>query len=209
MKSGKKQYHHGDLYRSLINASKKILQTTGLETLSMRRLAEVSGVSRTAPYHHFRDKKALLCAIAEDGFRQQDTLLEELTGNEGTENSAERFQSFVIAYIHFAVQNPEQYDLMYGGEIWKSGSATISLNDAAKQSFKRWLSEINKLQTEGLLKQEIVTLRLAQVTWATLHGLCRLFNDGIYVNSDDIDEMGRTAVSLLLNLENSGVAPIV
>lgn len=199
IKVSKNQYHHGDLYQTLIVASKDILQNSGLASLSMRKLAEVTGVSRTAPYHHFKDKKALLSAIAEDGFLQQDALIKEMINPLSAGYSVQRFESFVIAYVHFAVENPEQYDLMYGGEIWKSGSATQSLDDAAKKSFKRWLSEINKLQTQGILKQGVAPLRLAQVTWATLHGLCRLFNDGIYVNAEDIDEMGRTAVKLLLN----------
>lgn len=189
------KYHHGDLNQTLIAAAKGILQRTGLASLSMRKLAEDTGVSRSAPYHHFKDKKALLCAIAEDGFKQQDKLLE---GMIDSDDAILRFESFVVAYVHFAAKHPEQYDLMYGGEIWKSNNATASLDDAAKKSFKCWVSEVSKLQEQGVLTEDVTSLRLAQVMWATLHGLCRLLNDGIYIDPNDIDEMGRTAVKLLL-----------
>lgn len=199
MKPAKQPYHHGDLYQSLIDASKEILQTSGLDALSMRNLAEKTNVSRAAPYHHFKDKHALLCAIAEDGFLQQDILLGKIIDNSDEQDQVASFENFVLAYLHFATNNQEQYDLMYGGAIWKHGKATQRLDQAAKSSFKLWLTQIDKLQLAGILKQNATPLRLAQVTWATLHGLCRLSNDGIYVNPKDIDEMGRSAVRLLLD----------
>jgi AcrR family transcriptional regulator len=198
MKASKQSYHHGDLRKTLISAAKEILQTSGLAGLSMRKLAEVTGVSRTAPYHHFADKKALLCAIAEDGFKQQDALLGDMTNTLSDQNPQQIFESFVLAYVHFAAQNPQQYELMYGSEIWRGGSPTAELDQAAKLSFKHWVTEISRLQQQGVLQQNVTALRLSQVTWATLHGLCRLLNDGIYVDPQDIDEMGRTAVKLLL-----------
>ncbi len=198
MKASKQTYHHGDLKLTLINAAKQILQESGLAGLSMRKLAEVTGVSRTAPYHHFSDKNALLCAIAEEGFQQQDRLLEELSSNV-TDNHQKLFERFVLAYVHFAASNPQQYDLMYGSQIWRSGQPSQQLEQAAKASFKRWVNEISQLQAMGILQQNVPALRLSQVTWATLHGLCRLLNDGIYVNANDIDDMGRTAVALLIN----------
>lgn len=199
MKASKQTYHHGDLQATLIMAAKQILQTSGLAGLSMRKLAEVTGVSRSAPYHHFTDKRSLLCAIAEQGFQQQDALLDDMINNAGEQSAQQVFENFVLAYVHFAANNPQQYDLMYGSEIWRAGSPTPALEQAAKTSFKHWVAVISNLQQQGVLKQGVPALRLSQVTWATLHGLCRLLNDGIYVDPQDIDEMGRTAVVLLLN----------
>lgn len=199
MKQAKQHYHHGDLYQSLIDTSKQILKTEGLGSLSMRNLAEKTNVSRTAPYHHFKDKHALLCAIAEDGFLQQDALLAMIIDCNDEKDTIFRFESFVLSYLHFATNNQEQYDLMYGREIWKCGKATPSLDLAAKNSFKLWRTYVEKLQLDGILIQNTIPLRLAQVTWAALHGLCQLSNDGIYADPDDIDEMARSAVKLLLN----------
>ncbi len=199
MKATKQPYHHGDLRKCLITAAKEILQTSGLNSLSIRKLAEKTNVSRAAPYHHFKDKNELLCAIAEDGFLQQDALLEKEMKCETIADPKQRFEGFILAYLRFASNNKEQYDLMYGGTIWKDGQATESLSKVSKISFKRWLSEIESLQHEGILKQIVPTVRLAQVTWATLHGLCHLSIDRIYINPEDINEMGRAAVKLLLS----------
>jgi hypothetical protein len=110
-----------------------------------------------------------------------------------------RFETFILQFLRFAAENKEQYDLMYGGTIWKNGTPTETLSNVSKTSFKLWLGEIDKLQRAGVLKQSTSALRLAQVTWATLHGLCHLSNDRVYIDPNDVDDMGRTAVKLLLS----------
>ncbi len=198
MKMDHQPYHHGDLHQGLIMAAKEILQTSGLNSLSIRKLAEKTNVSRAAPYHHFKDKNELLCAIAEDGFMQQDALLERELVTSTESDPSMKFERFILAFLRFAAENKEQYDLMYGSTIWKNGTPSENLSQVSKTSFKLWLGEIEKLQREGVLKQNVPALRLAQVTWATLHGLCHLSNDRIYIDPKDIDDMGRTAVRLLI-----------
>ena len=65
--SNKANYHHGNLRETLIEASAHIIKLQGIEGLSLRKLADQVGVSRAAPYHHFKDKNALLAAVAEQG----------------------------------------------------------------------------------------------------------------------------------------------
>lgn len=204
MEKKKQSYHHGDLYLTLVATAKSMLLESGLEALSMRKLAENAGVSRTAPYHHFKDKNALLCAIAEDGFLQQDDMLDAAFKNSSDLAMVEKFEHLVLAYLRFGTQNPQQYDLMYGGGIWKleNNNTTDSLVLASKSSFKHWLAEVEKLQQQGYFQKDIELHRLAQATWATLHGLCRLWNDGIYTDFEkNIEEMAATVVKILLNVE--------
>ncbi|WP_156508836.1 TetR/AcrR family transcriptional regulator, partial [Oleiphilus sp. HI0132] len=74
--SEQQQYHHGDLRNKLISISLEMLQENGMPGLSLRKLAERAGVSRSAPYHHFKDKNDLLAAVAEQGF---EVLTEQLS----------------------------------------------------------------------------------------------------------------------------------
>src|SRR6185436_10216828 len=62
-------YQHGDLRHALIQAGLKLLGEGGLPALSLRAAAQLAGVSHAAPYRHFKDKDALVAAIAEEGFR--------------------------------------------------------------------------------------------------------------------------------------------
>ncbi len=196
--SGRQSYHHGDLQQSLLQAATEMIAEGGTESLSMRKLADRVGVSRTAPYHHFKDKNELLCAIAEQGFRRQESILNRAREASGTESLQAVFRQYVLTYIESSHQHREQYDLMFGREIWRNGQPTASLQQLSKESFQNWLNWVTELQQVGLLRGEN-PLRTAQITWATLHGLCRLLNDGIYTEDSHLQQMCDSAIAMMLN----------
>ncbi|REG82248.1 TetR/AcrR family transcriptional regulator [Marinomonas pollencensis] len=199
MTNQKKNYHHGDLISSLIKAASDILQEEGVEGLSMRKLADKVGVSRTAPYHHFKDKNALLCAIAEAGFKAQEARLASLLSSH--EEAEQRFRLYVHQYIEFADTQREVYDLMYGRLIWKTGTPTNSLKAASKQTFKRWLDWVEQLQADNVLPNNNSALRVGQASWASLHGLSRLLIDGIYLDRNDIQAMIEQMIQTLIKAQ--------
>ena len=193
-----RHYHHGDLYQSLLLMATEMISEGGTESLSMRKLADRVGVSRTAPYHHFKDKNVLLCAIAEQGFERVEKLLLEARTEEEPESLRRVFTQYVHTYIELAHRHREQYDLMFGREIWRNGTPTESLQNRSRQHFKSWLNWIEYLSNQNIILSGDSTLRTAQVCWATLHGLCRLLNDGIYTEQSHLKEMVDTAVSMML-----------
>lgn len=200
LKSGKETkntYHHGDLGRTLVQAATEMLTESGVEGLSLRKLAERVGVSRTAPYHHFKDKNALLCAIAEDGFARWKISIDEFLYDEQL-SETDKYRGMVKSYLYFSSQNPEVYELMFGRTIWKSESATPSLKSAAYPCFQHHVSLIRGWQDKGVLSQTEDGLRLAQVIWGTMHGLSRLIIDGVYADVSHLDEMSDCLVNSFL-----------
>ena len=194
-KQNKPSYHHGDLRSTLLNAANVLLKETGIEGLSLRKLADKVGVSRTAPYHHFKDKNQLLCAIAEQGFVQWQQDAANIFNQTGL-SPKDKYRQFFHGYISYAADNPELYDLMFGRTIWKQNSATNELRNAAYPSFNHQVEMTKKWQSQGLMPKDENTLRLSQVTWGTMHGIARLLIDGIYADRSHIDEMCDCAVNL-------------
>ncbi len=176
----KSRYHHGDLRRTLIDEAALLLREEGEQGLSMRRLAARAGVSRTAPYHHFKDKQDLLCAIAEEGFSRFVGVLTL----DGAELSEKRLGKFVRQYLEFAVNNAEYYDLMFGSHLWKSADVTETLKAEAHGSFRFYLNQVKHWQKQGLVTPKLDPLRYSQVTWSTLHGMSRSLIDGVYLDTD-------------------------
>lgn len=195
--SGRSRYHHGDLQQSLLHAATEMIAEGGTDSLSMRKLADRVGVSRTAPYHHFKDKNELLCAIAEQGFERQENVLREARATSKSDQTMQGFRHYVLSYIETAYQHREQYDLMFGREIWRYGSPTPSLRHKSRESFQHWLNWVEELQQNGTLRGED-PLRTAQITWATLHGLCRLLNDGVYTADSNLQQMADEAIQMML-----------
>ena len=197
--SEKKTYHHGDLRRTLLDEAALLIREDGEAGLSMRRLAARAGVSRTAPYHHFKDKQVLLCAIAEEGFRRYRSVL-SLEGSQLSEDSLRRF---VRDYLDFALDNAEYYDLMFGSHLWKTGEITDSLRNEAYGSFRLYLEQVREWQHQGLVNPELDVLRYSQVSWSTLHGMSRLLIDGVYLDSAAMGPMcDQTAAMFWKELRN-------
>jgi len=196
-RAARPHYHHGNLRQTLLVAAKDLITQHGIESLSLRKLAEKIGVSRTAAYHHFKDKNALLCAIAAQGFRRrQQEMLKQNKDSKQTER--QKLQQYICAYVHFAVENPEEYELMFGRCIWKQAKCTAELREVAYASFQQQVEMVGQWQTVGLISGDN-PLRTAQVLWGTLHGIAKLFIDGIYTDVARVEEIALTAVPLFVS----------
>ena len=94
----KEHYHHGTLKKTLLAEALHELETEGLEGVSLRKVAESVGVSKSAPYRHFADKRELLVAIAADGFRLLAETLE--SGAPGGRQRHPGRDAFPLSRIH-------------------------------------------------------------------------------------------------------------
>ncbi len=190
------QYHHGDLRNKLITISLEILQEKGLSGLSLRKLAERAGVSRSAPYHHFKDKNDLLAAVAEQGFEVLTRQLSSAIGRDDLSMHG-RLELTVQCYLSFAMENDTQYELMFGRELWRDNPST-RLQRTARDCFRAYAKLTEQFYQQGLLKVDDEPLRLAQVMWSTLHGLVKIAHDGIVVRKDDLADISRYALAHLI-----------
>lgn len=195
MKDKTSTYHHGDLRAQLIEQATIVIESEGVEALSMRKLGEIIGVSRTALYHHFKNKHDLLAAIAESGFTQWKVVTHDILHDESL-NEVEKLKSYVQKYLMFSNKKKATYELMFGNAIWQNELDTDALKQTAYSSFNDHVELIKHWQDKGIISQTQNSLRLAQVTWSTLHGMAKLYNDGIYVDMSHLDELSESIVSL-------------
>ncbi|XQW85983.1 TetR/AcrR family transcriptional regulator [Thalassotalea piscium] len=195
MTQTKTPYHHGDLKAAIIKTASMMLDEQGIEALSLRKIAENVGVSRTAAYHHFKDKNELLSAIASQGFILWQKQSKAIFNNK-TLSHREQLSLFFHGYIDFAVKNPNTYDLMFGRTLWKGGTSSEELKRVAYPSFEHQVTMTKYWQEKGLLPQSENSLRLAQVLWGTMHGIAKLVLDGIYTDNNNINEMCDCAIAL-------------
>ncbi|MDA8782713.1 TetR/AcrR family transcriptional regulator [Porticoccaceae bacterium] len=189
-------YHHGDLREALLSAAKALIAEAGIDNLSLRKLAERAGVSRTAPYHHFSDKNDLLCAIAAQGFRRRHQDMINTFDNPDT-SQQEKFERYICDYVKFASDNPEEYELMFGRSIWKEQNSTDELRDVAYPCFQYQVEMTRVWQQCGLIAGDN-PLRTSQVIWGAVHGIAKLLIDGIYTDTARIEEISQCAVKLFL-----------
>ncbi len=191
-------YHHGNLRQALLNASMDIIRNQGIAGLSLRKLAEVVGVSRTAPYHHFKDKDALLAAVAAQGFSELTYLLNQVIQDEALP-LRDKLEQAVMGYLRFATDHPTQYELMFGQMLWQDAKQD-EFQRTAKDCFRQYVKIFEVFETQAKTSLPEPPLRLAQITWASLHGLSRLASDGIFAKQEDIKDISRTLIKQIETL---------
>ena len=106
------KYHHGDLRNALIEESIKMINSSGEESLSMRKLAEKCGVSMAAPYAHFKNKEEMINAIkeyVEDSF----TAYLEAAVSSCKNDIEKKIITLGNAYITFFIENPEYFTFLF------------------------------------------------------------------------------------------------
>ena len=165
------KYHHGDLRNALIEESIKMINTSGEDSLSMRKLAEKCGVSMAAPYAHFKNKEEMINAIKEYVEESFTTYLE--TAISTCENDIEKkIITLGNAYITFFIDNPEYFTFLFSrGYI----HANLDFKSSEKKDFKPFkilkdLCSIYFEQKKPELSDYEKELEIIRI-WASVQGL--------------------------------------
>ncbi len=158
-------YHHGDLRQALVAAGLAALETTDIADLSLRGLARQAGVSATAVYRHFPDKRALLTALAGEGLAQ----LGRFQQHAAAQAEADAFAATGRAYVRFAIAHPALFRL-----VFTHGAAT-GLNGPECGLAAEMLEDSAARKSGG---DPLATRRIAVQAWALVHGLAMLMLDG-------------------------------
>lgn len=92
----------------LCDAGERLFAEHGPDAVTIRQLASELRVSAMTPYRYFKDKDAILAAVRARAFDRFAAAMEAASGESG---DAEANPG--MAYIDFALGNPQAYKLMF------------------------------------------------------------------------------------------------
>ncbi len=163
-------YHHGNLRASLLEAALQRLSEQTVETLSLRDLAKMAGVSNAAVYRHFPNKDALLAEVAMDGFNRMVGQWERNLPSSKKVGAEARFQKLGESYVEFALNSPALYRLMFvHGDL----RHFPDLQAAAERCFAYVLGAADETVKEAGAEEKWA-LPTANAAWALVHGYVML-----------------------------------
>ncbi len=152
--------------------------------LSLRAVARHAGVSATAPYRHFEDRKALASAVAAVGYQQ---LAAELVATSPQPATSDDFADLAVAYVRFALERPGLFRVMFteGCDPGNSDRATAvdGIRAYLRSAFER-------------LRPDSDPDSSSLAAWSLVHGLAFLHLDGKFDTSPPelVDARVRSAV---------------
>lgn len=149
-----RSYHHGDVRRAALDAALVRLRRDGDASVTVRAIAADIGVTHGALYRHFKNRDDLMDALGEVAY---DRLAERLT-------SATDLQSFVGAYLDFAIE--EQH--LYWVAMTRHNSA-INDGGALHKAVRRVVAEA--VRVFGAEEDDEASTRSTVMrNWMLLHG---------------------------------------
>ena len=172
----KKSYHHNNLREALLEAALPILDTQGVAGLTLRGVAAVAKVSHTAPYRHFKNKNALLEAIAVEGYRQIEAGSRQ-AALKFPDDPVRQFMAAGMAYLYFAVERRAIAHLMFSGAL-PPDTRGETLRNAASSAIAALVGIIDNGKRAGIFVDR-PSDELTLSALACVHGLAMMVIGGL------------------------------
>ena len=148
--------------QAVLAATEALLLEGGVEAVSIRRVSSRCGYSAPTIYHHFGDKTGLIDAVLERRFHRMLELMGEIPRGD---DAALYLREMSIAFLRFALANPDHYRLL---TVTRAGAVPSA--ELARDLVKRALGDLLR---EGTLATPDLDGAF-QVLWSMLHGLISL-----------------------------------
>ena len=187
------RYHHGDLRHALIVRAAQVIESEGIEALTLRGLARDLGVSHGAPNRHFKTKADLLAALAAEGYNGLKQATLSAAGDVGDDPWV-RLNAMGRGFLRWAFDNPASFRAITHPDVERYADPELR---AAMADFQDTVREaIAAAQLAG--RHADVDLGvLALFTNSVPFGAAVLLTQGVFQHYLDIDDRERLIAELI------------
>lgn len=195
-------YHHGHLREALIAAAVQLIKEGGPDNVSVREAAKRAGVSAGAPFRHFKNKTALMTAVAEQAMSRFSAEIAEAVASVTTDDPLDRFAAIGVAYLRWATRNPTHFQIVSTRSLidWEGSASLRRDNEAVRALMEEAMlnaSQRNMLRSDDLAHGQIAAR-------AMVYGLGRMFIDGHFaqwaVEGEAVEGTMQKVLDLFLSL---------
>ena len=191
----RRRYHHGDLKRAIEETTLSIIESDGVNSVSLRAVARRLGVTEGAPYHHFASKSELLAVLAVNAYRGLHERMIAAANKAGDDPYA-RLLAAGRSYVDYGLQSRGRFRTMFGEHT--SELATDADVYAAAHPTRVMLQQ---LVADCVGQGNKNALTIENAVWSLVHGMTWLILEREILpvhGSDEVDATVIDAIGLLL-----------
>ena len=171
----RKERERADVREKILDAARELFARDGVDTVTMRAIAERIEYSPPVIYSHFADKHALIQELCYRDFRA----LAQAFGHIGRiEDPIERLRRLARAYIDFALEHAQQYRFLF---MTRKDADDLSAAHAAVQrnpeedAYRFLRDTVAEGIGSGSFRPEYRDVEeLTQILWGSVHGILSL-----------------------------------
>lgn len=155
-------------HRLIIDQARALAETEGWDAVTTRRLSTVIQYSQPVLYSHFRNREAIIAAVATEGFAELAEIVDGI--RDGAPDHRSGLAAALRAYLDFAEGHPAVYEVMFSRAV----SLPFAQEDTPEQ-LRAAFASIVALVEPHAGDHDVDTF--AEVVWAAAHGLACLARD--------------------------------
>ena len=160
-----------DRVNQIVAAARRVVETDGVDALTMRRLGDELGIKAPSLYKHLPGREAVIARLVDDTLFETGEQMHAAVSAPAPDVTGGPVGSLLLAYRTFGREHPNLYRLLTTGHLPRA-ALTPGLEDWAGEPFYRATAEPYR----------------AQALWAFAHGTLILEIDGRFLPGSDLDQ---------------------
>lgn len=154
----------------ILNEAMKLFIEEGYENVTMRKIADRIEYSPTTIYLYFKDKSEIFYSLLNIAF---DKFYEAQMSVQNIKDPKEKLMAHGLAYVKFAMNNPNYYDLMF---ILNDPTTKMNCPDdwqTSTRTYELLKKNIQECMDAGCLEKGDIEV-VAFGMWSLVHGIASL-----------------------------------
>ena len=166
----RKEREREDMRRLILDGAQQLFLANGFDKVSVRNIADAIEYSPATIYLYYKDKNELLFALHQRGFVK---MVQEFQPLLTLTDPFDKLVEMGRAYIRFAVENPELFDLMF---IMMAPMDTLEKEHwlEGDQAFGLLMLVVQECMDAGVFRKHDVRAT-AMMIWSGIHGYTALY----------------------------------
>lgn len=155
-------------------AALKLFERDGADAVTMRRVAEVVGITPMAIYRHFPNREALLKRLSDDSFQAN---AHEWEAQAHHPDVLQRLQALMMPYLDYALRHPHLFDHAFSLPRDDARRFPDDFRERQSPTLTIIADAVAEGMRQGRLRQAD-PWEVAMTLWAHSHGLIALYRAG-------------------------------
>jgi AcrR family transcriptional regulator len=166
--------HRSETASRILAAAADLLETSGTEAVTMRKIAAEVGVTPMALYRHFNDRDALLAVLADDSFEKLAAEWSEVAWSGDPDDDLD---TALGRYLDFAMARPRLYAFLFVDRRNDARRFPEDFVDDASPTLRLMVEALGAGMRSGRLRDDD-PLECALLIATTLQGLVAMYLGG-------------------------------
>ena len=201
----RKENEKSEMKELILQTAMKLFLDKGFNNITIRNIAEKIEYSPATIYLYFKNKDEILYTLRREGFEK---LYELQKTSLNINDPLKRLLKQGEAYISFALENPEYYDLMF---MMRGPVKTIketNFCDIGLKSYELLKNNVKECMTQGLFPRMDVDI-VAFSLWSYVHGIASLIirSRGIIFPEEQVNNMIKGSLDFILKINRQSPTP--